>query len=431
MFKAIRMVGSRNLPVAQDATGALVVAQENAPSPIPAADRPLIYPAPAAVGVHSAVATATDYTTSDGVNITVQYVGNLGDSVEIVGHSSGAGSSRDGIYRSVDNGENWTRISSILDVPRGILRSSGEVVFNIVAVGGSARATEIWVTSTFDSHHAANWTRVAVAASGYFSPGYGVSIRGNVVLFATYGDKDAANPPRHLYLSRDYGRSFKEIEVRSISAMANPATFHLHDCEYDPYADRIWVSNGDLPNSAIQYSDDWGETWVVVDTTALSHYLQPTNIVALADRVLFCTDDKPDGVKAWLRDLKKPKQPVNPLEIVHLYESDRSGASGSLAHVANNSNTRTDSQLDVFPNILTLVMNQASTPNGKGKVLVSPDGAQFYPIVSLEGRDILFGGVYGPCSNDPERRVIIGFYDRDDGINYRLTFRFPRWVAAR
>lgn len=431
MFKAIRIIGSRNLPVTQDASGALVVAQGNAPAPVVTSDNPLIYPAVASVGTHKAVASPADYTTADGVKITVQYVGNLGDSVEIVGHSSGAGSDRDGIYRSVDNGETWTRLSSVLDMPRGILRSSGEVVFNIIAVGGSARATEIWATSTLDSHHAANWTKVAEAASGYFSAAYGASIRGNVVLFASYGDKDAANPPRHLYLSRNYGRTFQEIEVRSISAMPNPATFHLHDCEYDPYADRIWVSNGDLPNSAIQYSDDWGVSWVVVDTSALSYYLQPTNIVALADRVLFCTDDKPDGVKGWLRDLKKPNQAVNPLDIVQLYEIDRSGPAGGLAHVANNSNTRTDSQLDVFPNMLTLLMNQASTPNGKGKVVVSPDGAQFYTLLSLEGRDVVMGGVYGPCSNDPHRQVIVGFYDKSDATNYRMKFRFPEWVIGR
>jgi len=267
---------------------------------------------------------------------------------------------------------------------------------------------------------------VAESQAGYFSENYGQSIKDNDVIFTSYGDKDAMNPPRFMYLSRDYGASFVEIEVRKIADMPDPSTFHLHDVEYDPYADRIWVSNGDQTNGTLQYSDDWGASWTVLDRLEEYPKQQPTSIVALPDRVLLLTDSKPDGVHAIIKDPSNPKKEATLEDIEFLYLTSGTD-DGSLVHVANTSKTRISSQIDVSPYCFLTVMNSSGT-GGKVRLIASPDGKQFYTIFTKEGSKILSGRLLGPVSNDPDRWVYHQYYDRGEGVSRGWKFKFPEWV---
>lgn len=449
MYKAVRPYGSQSLPIEQDENGSLLVTVKedinvdfDRDSPInvnvvngggnepsePKDTLTTIYPSPASFSKHGAtVAEDGVFTIDDDVNLRVAYAGNLGDSVELLGYATNTPTQLRGVYRSVDNGETWTRI-----LRHGLLTgytqitSSGEVVL-VTARDDNGQYTEVWMSETLDNDDDANWTKVITASSGYFSGAYGKSVRGNVVLYSTYGDKDALNPPRHLYISRDYGRTFKEVEVRAIADMPDANHFHLHDCEYDPFTDRIWVSNGDQTNSAIQFSDDWGESWHVISGKG-----QPTNIIALPDRILLGTDDKPDGFKVIYKNNLLPKQLYTADDVEVLYAPFlNSDDVPQLKYVANNSRTRIDSQIDTYPYNLIAVFNGAGTGVGVSTIAASPDGKQFYPIVNDTSGTMLIASVIGPCSNDPEKRVWWGWHDRVEKVNYVKQFNYPKWVVMK
>lgn len=434
MFDAVRPYGSRGLPITQDEQGRIVLSGDqeapsitvdvNIPEPAPR----LIFPNPPCVQNTGAVPVVEGDFQLDDNAIKLSYIGNLGDDVEMVGIVHGDNPSP-GIYRSTDNGATWAKLaSSGGDMRIGQVYSTGKSLLNVAPPDGGSRRTEIWHSNTLDSNNPANWTKVVETNAGYFSDVYGQSIKDNVVIFTSYGDKDALNPPRFMYLSRDYGASFVEIEVCKIADMPDPSTFHLHDVEYDPYADRIWVSNGDQTNGTLQYSDDWGASWTVLDRLAEYPKQQPTSIVALPDRVLLSSDNTPDGIHAIIKDPANPKKPVSLADVEHLYlpSGERSG---SLIHVANNSKTRTSSQIDVYPYCFLSVLN-GSGGGGVVRLVASPDGKQFYTIFSEAGSKMLSGSLFGPVSNDPDRWVYHQYYDRIAGVSMTRKFKFPEWVEA-
>jgi len=157
-------------------------------------------------------------------------------------------------------------------------------------------------------------------------------MHGPIIILSTYGDKNAANPPRYIYLSRDYGGTWQEIEVRAIGDMADPANFHLHDVEYDPYSSRIWVAVGDQSNGNVLYSDDWGKTFKQVYP---SRAIQPTTITALPDRVIFGSDDMPNGIRMWKRKPYESQGEVRAVDISGVWTPDRIEGNVPLRNVAN------------------------------------------------------------------------------------------------
>ena len=59
---------------------------------------------------------------------------------------------------------------------------------------------------------------------------------------------------RHVHLSEDGGETWRTIFELPKDAEVN---IHTHSAHYDPYADRIWVCNGDGGVANLWYSDDW------------------------------------------------------------------------------------------------------------------------------------------------------------------------------
>lgn len=164
------------------------------------------------------------------------------------------------IFYSSDGGENWNRICSggYFNSPQWALAIPNKSI--VVCDRKPGDIYEIHYSENFKNDSHTNWNLKVTADAGVFSYRYGLSNRGNVIAVTTYGLMSAKNPPRFLYLSRDAGKSWATIEVERIEDMVSPGDYHIHDVEYDPWANRIWLSNGDRDNSCLQYSDDWGRT---------------------------------------------------------------------------------------------------------------------------------------------------------------------------
>lgn len=441
MYKATRPYGNKNRPLSQDDSGALNVnvnsdaLNVNFDSPLRLSP-PAVYPSPSLITPYESKLRgapweeACDFVHDEDVYLHVRHMRNYGDNVEIIASTLGSPSSKSGIYRSIDNGESWSRISLSSVVPSGYILSTGRSVINITEGSGGTR-TDVWVKTDFDASPEEGWTKVIDAASGEFSPSYGKSIKGNVVILSVYGVKNASNPPRHIYVSQDFGETFSEIEVTPLAEIPHPETYHLHDVEYDTYADRIWLTNGDGTSSGMQYSDDFGETWVRVDWEG-GMSTQATGILALADKVLFFTDDKPDGVKVYRRDPTNPKAPFDPNNFEQQYIlPDLMATSGTrLASVAHSNRADPESQIDVYPYCLMTIMN-TSESDGTGRLIASPDGEQWYQIHRLKQGTQFYSNVAGPVSNDPERRIFYSVYDRDLSQMFGYTAKFPKWVEMR
>lgn len=360
-----------------------------------------------------------------------RWMGHYKDAVEIIGQTH----NHQSLYRSIDNGESWTRIvggemfNQIYTVFSTPYPNESVMVLNRPLGGDQPR--EWWRSTNLSNDSGSNWEKVVEASAGHFSARYGRSVWNNVIILSTYGMFDENNPPRFIYISTDYGATFREVEVVKISEMGDASKFHLHDVEYDPWNNRIWVTSGDTPaNSAVHYSDDWGDTWEKVVTEPR---MQSTNIQALPDRVIFGSDDVPNGIRVWYRDKTENSKPVFPEDIKFLYSPDKFGIEdkGILA-IANNSKTQPTAQIAEYPfDIVNMferdfIRNNPKYPN---RLLATPDGEQWHEIFRIDG-DIADGTsstIIGPVQNDPEKKIFFIHYHQTTGTIY-FQIKMPEWI---
>jgi hypothetical protein len=147
-------------------------------------------------------------------------------------------------------------------------------------------------------------------------PTYGEA---KIILLTEYGPQTEAAYGRHVHLSADGGETWRIIfELPE----ERPGNTHVHSATYDPYADRIWVCNGDLGASNIWYSDDWRNetpTWARVYPTGNAPF-QATSIGVTPTAILFGSDGVGvNGIWYIKRDLIDPKftkMVVKPLHIL-------------------------------------------------------------------------------------------------------------------
>ena len=358
----------------------------------------------------------------DSYTIAPTWQGDYGDKHIILG------TDYDKVFYSEDGGTTFTRV-----MVGGLL--GGRITWGFVIPGKSivvSRQSKVYVSTNFETGNHANWSLGVTADAGEFSNRYGLSVVGDVIAITTYGLMNAENPPRFLYLSKDAGKTWETVEVRKIADMADPGNFHLHDVEYDPWAHRLWVTNGDGVNSALQYSDDWGKTWTVVDGHDAG---KATNIVALPDKVLFFTDSSYNGIYVWRRDPKQMQKPVVPEDIEELYTPLGERIS-QVKMVFNIIHSGKESMYSGYPYTL-IAMAEGSGVADDGypaRIFASPDGEVWYEIVRtdmLEGdlADALLTRMIGPSINDPNRYCYCSIYHSSIG-NKLLRFKFPTWVKV-
>lgn len=215
------------------------------------------------------------------------------------------------IVKSIDEGVTFT---TVIDITPFIVDNgdfTGALGFqNALIISDTGR---IIIGTTNGSVYVSNEAKTTFTKAFQFSNGvarleWGQCKYQNIILLSSYGDKNAANPPRQVYLSKDHGATWTKIFDMPIVNMVDPAKFHLHEVLYDPYSKAIWVVTGDEVNNNIYISYDFGDTWTpIYDTPATStnKHIHPTSLLAFPHGVIMGSDELPEGMRYWKRPTDK------------------------------------------------------------------------------------------------------------------------------
>ena len=100
---------------------------------------------------------------------------------------------------------------------------------------------------------------------GRVSNSFGHVTYEDIVIIGSYklSDFEGNRHANEVILSTDGGQSFEQILEPELITEDAP-NLHIHDVEYDPYAERIWVTVGDSGNTQIYWSDDLGNSWETI-----------------------------------------------------------------------------------------------------------------------------------------------------------------------
>ena len=405
------------------------------------------YPSPAKAELEIVTTKFFESDTTDGSNNrSIVAISNLPDGeVELI---SARRQSLHNLARSVDGGETWTKISfgnpeiegtpydaayyiktSNPDVDRSLLMVNSNAVFihkNINTTGGTG------FDVVLDNTNRPNST---------FARTFGFSAYRNIILLAEYGTKNAEDPPRFVYISYDYGETFDVLYEKQIGDMVQPNNYHIHDVAYDPYANRIWIAEGDGVNANIVYTDNLGLTFISLPAQELGsaprYIRQPTSITPLPDKVVFGSDFQPTGFCVYDRDTRHLTFPFSEDDLKYnLINYTSQNMLLGYASKAITTGTNIEEHVKQYPyNVLFGFVESTEGLNSStpGRIFATPNGEQFFEIMRP---DILEGLRYnrpsrivGAVSNDPNKYV---YFDIGRGsTTYAARFKMPTWVEMK
>lgn len=200
------------------------------------------------------------------------------------------------LRRSLDDGATFDEVHTFGQVIRAVRQTaSGELLVAVDSGSGSAENGEVWRSSGYDrdSPGSASWTKVLDCSSpGTYANGWTMWVSGQDVFVGEYGAKTDGANGRYVWYSPVGGEAGS---WRTIYDHAGEGK-HVHGVAFDRWRDRVWVTLGDSPHSAVIYSDNWrepGATWTQVSS------LQPVGVFPFEGAVLFGPDDA--GNNGWQR----------------------------------------------------------------------------------------------------------------------------------
>jgi hypothetical protein len=140
--------------------------------------------------------------------------------------------------------------------------------------------TSGWTDRTMAGGTITSTHLMSTRASGiYARPQWGLVNHGEISLLAEYGAKSNSplgNNARYVYMSKDDTRFVPIFDIQANAGALegleiNPVSggYHCHAVEYDPWANRIWVTGGDN-NDWIVYSDDAADLDIWSDAATTS-----------------------------------------------------------------------------------------------------------------------------------------------------------------
>lgn len=202
---------------------------------------------------------------------------------------------------STDDGQTWHDTDHVFYSIQGVREcEDGEILVFTGDLGAGVSNCAVWRSTGWQADHkTATFTKTHEALmSGQSWAGWSISKHGPVIVAAEYGTKASpADMARYAYLSEDDGRTWRPIFDLADPAHSTGIGAHMHGVCYDPWWDAIWIAVGDGPgNTGIFVSWDRGNTW-----EDLNHEHQMTSVYALPDRVMFITDEAPNGIWAIMR----------------------------------------------------------------------------------------------------------------------------------
>ena len=255
-----------------------------------------------------------------------------------------------------------------------------------------------------------------------FEYGYAIHTNGHVtyddiVIMSSYGysDFEGGRHPSEVILSTDGGETFErilDVELNTTNATNN----HIHDVEYDPYADRIWVSVGDHGNSQVYWSNDMGESWTAIDERG--KVTQPTQIVAFKDSIAFATDSYPAGIIRWERD-DPNDEPTGVEDLTRPYVAIEDEPAEQMRYWgARRWHVREDDGRE----LCLIPFRYSHHPTWRQSVVLGTvDGKEWYELFRVDNENVLLSNVMGPVSLDGELRTVVSDSTRNDGFTIDAT----------
>ncbi|MFC7224083.1 twin-arginine translocation signal domain-containing protein [Halalkalicoccus sp. GCM10025322] len=242
---------------------------------------------------------------------------------------------------------------------------------------------------------------------GRVSNSFGHVTYEDIVIIGSYklSDFEGNRHANEVILSTDGGQTFEQILEPELVTEDAP-NLHIHDVEYDPYAERIWVTVGDSGNTQIYWSDDLGNSWETIGERGDPP--QPTQVVAFKDCVVFGTDSAPEGIIRWERD-DPNDAPADTSELVRPHVAidlkEYPDEEGIRVFARRRWHVREDDgrELCLMPFGYSSMHSQAR----ESVVLGSVDGKDWYELYRIEDEDVLLTNIMGPLSMDGDRRTLV------------------------
>jgi hypothetical protein len=246
---------------------------------------------------------------------------------------------------------------------------------------------------------------------------------GDIVVIATYhlSDFEAGYHANEVILSTDGGASF-DLVLEAPLNTEDAANLHIHDVEYDPYAERIWVAVGDHGNSQLYWSDDLGDSWSeIAEQGAIT---MVTQVAAFEDCVVLGSDGTPEGILRWERESPNDEPGgVDDFERVHVEIETDPNDDVMQMYARRRWHIREDDGRELC--LMPFGYSPMNDTAEDSVVLASVDGDEWFELHRTETREILLTNIMGPLSMDGDRRVLVS--DSNHGNGYQIDGAVPEF----
>lgn len=208
------------------------------------------------------------------------------------------------IHRSNDGGLSWEHVATVPDMgnlQRVIPTADGEVI--AVSTTEVKRSTG-WGTGSI------SWATVLTNPTPSFFHPWGISGDGQKFIIVHYAGSGPTTPERaasrYAWISTDQGHTWNIVwDTNEKFGEERGVLTHIHACEYDPWEDRFFISEGHEPDmTGVYVSYDDGATWGKI-TYGKSFDNPPGNsptVVKATDYgVVFGSDDPTNGIMVMPR----------------------------------------------------------------------------------------------------------------------------------
>lgn len=124
---------------------------------------------------------------------------------------------------------------------------------------------------------------------------------------------------KYVYITYDGGATWAQL-IKNETVDVNERS-HWHSATFDSVRSRIYVSQGDMANTKLKYTDDFGSTWneIVYD---LATPLQPTVLPVLNDTLVYSPDRSAYPVSLWTSKIDQSMELMSDaerFEVAHVH----------------------------------------------------------------------------------------------------------------